>query len=105
MADQQDLQTPAPQEFVVQGTLHMDGKLYKHGASITLSDPERIAELRAAHAIATPFEVTPPEQLQAQHEQVVSENQDLRQRLADLEAQLAAQDAAAQAAKGSKGQA
>lgn len=76
------------QEFVVQGTLVMDGTVYQHGETIMLSDPERIAELREAHAIATPFEVTPPQQLQAQHEQVVSENADLRARLAELEAQL-----------------
>lgn len=92
-------QQPQPQTFVVQGTLQMDGVTYQHGSEITLSDPDRIAELRKFHAIATPFEVTPPEQLQAQHEAVVNENEDLRARLADLEAQLAAQDQAAANAK------
>lgn len=79
----------ADQSFVVQGTLLLDGRKYAHGETIALSDPERIEELRALHAIATPFEVTPPEALQAQHEQVVSENEDLKAKLAELEAQLA----------------
>jgi hypothetical protein len=104
MADEQvDEQTaPVVQEFVVQGSLHLGGKLYAPGATIQLSDPELIAELRAAHAIATLFEVTPPEELQQQHEAVVSENGDLRARLAELEAQLAAQDQAAASAKSGK---
>lgn len=107
MADeQQSAQQSAPaqsaQTFIVQGTLRMDGVIYAHGSEITLSDPTRIAELREAHAIATPFEVTPPEQLQAQHEQIVTENEDLRSRLAELEAQLAAQDQAAAAAAAAK---
>jgi hypothetical protein len=98
-------QSQTPEEFVAQGTLLMDGNTYQHGERITLSDPERIAELRAAHAIATPFEVTPPEQLQAQHEQVVSENADLRARLAELEAQIngAPSDAEADATPKSNG--
>lgn len=93
-----------PQTFIVQGTLQMDGVTYQHGSEITLSDPERIAELRKFHAIATPFEVATPQQLQEQHEQVVSENEDLRAKLAELEAQLAAQDQAAANAKSGKQQ-
>jgi hypothetical protein len=81
-------QQPQPQEFVVQGTLRLNSRVYQHGAEITLSDPALIAELREAHAIATRFEVTPPAVLQTQHEQVVSENADLRARLAELEAQI-----------------
>jgi hypothetical protein len=85
MADEQQ---PQPQEFVVQGSLRLNSRVYQPGEAITLSDPALIAELRAAHAIATRFEVAPPEVLQTQHEQVTRENADLRARLAELEAQI-----------------
>jgi len=76
---------PAAQTFIVQGTLRLDNVLYAHGSEISLSDPERIAELRAANAIALPTEVLPPQQVADQLAAAQQEITTLREKLAALE--------------------
>lgn len=81
---------PDLQVYVAKHNLRVNGKTFAPGHRVQFSDPEQIAELRAFGAIALEEEVRAAEDLAAERQRQARENEDLRNRLAQLEAQLTA---------------